>query len=374
VLWLKRIAVMAVLVGVFYGLHHALGYLLIDYVNRIILLCGVNVILAVSLNLINGTTGQFSIGHAGFMAVGAYATAFTAIHLENAFFPGANGDIDPFSQGAILCVSLLIGAALAGLAGVAVGVPSLRLRGDYLAIVTLGFGEIIRLLFNNAEFLGGALGYTGQALEIGPLELVAHEAKNIGLLFSGEPTVPVPHDAGRGMGLPLYSDLFWVLVWTVIVVVLIRNVTRSSFGRALRAIREDEIAADAVGIPTTRMKVLAFTLSSACAGIAGGLFAHLQGGVRPDDFKFDRSIDIIVMIILGGLGSTTGAVVGAIFVTVSLELTRDFGEYRLVLYALLLVFLMIVRPQGLFGAHELRLPFSKTALGKKELGKSAGKR
>jgi branched-chain amino acid transport system permease protein len=362
VLWVKRIAVMAVLVGVFYGLHHALSYLLIDYVTRIIMLCGVNVILAVSLNLINGTTGQFSIGHAGFMAVGAYATAFTAIHLENAFFPGANGEagaIGVFPQGVIFCASLLVGAALSGLAGVAVGVPSLRLRGDYLAIVTLGFGEIIRLLFNNAEFLGGALGYNGQALQIGPWEIIRHEANNIALAFAGEPTVPLPADVGRNLGVPMYTDLFWVMVWTTIVVVLLWNVTKSSFGRALRAIREDEIAADAVGIPTTRMKVLAFTLSSACAGIAGGLFAHLQGGVRPDDFKFDRSIDMIVMIILGGLGSTTGAIVGAIFVTVSLELTRDFGEYRLVLYALLLVFLMIVRPQGLFGTHELRLPFMK---------------
>lgn len=326
--WLKRLLVAALLVAAFYGATLAVEYVFIPYVVRIILLCGINVLLAVSLNLINGTTGQFSIGHAGFMAIGAYATGFTAISLENAFFPEAvaSGQMLGLGpQSLVFCSSLLVAALLAGLAGALVGIPSLRLRGDYLAIVTLGFGEIIRLVFNNAQFLGGALGYTG----------------------------------GRPLGLPLYTNFFWVACWVTLGVWLVRNLTFSGYGRILAAVRDDEIASDAVGIPTTRFKVMAFVIGSALAGVAGGLFAHLQGGIRPEDFRFERSIDMVVMIIIGGLGSITGAILGAIFVGVSLELTRDFGEYRLVAYAALLVLLMIVRPQGLLGTREFSLGLFK---------------
>jgi branched-chain amino acid transport system permease protein len=198
-------------------------------------------------------------------------------------------------------------------------VPSLRLKGDYLAVVTLGFGEIIRILFNNATFLGAATGY-----------------------FGNDPS-----------WLPIYTNFFWVYAWATLIVLLIRNVTFSQTGRSLLAIREDEIAAEAMATPTTRLKVQAFTLSAATAGIAGGLFAHMQAGIRPEDFKFEKSIDMIVMIIVGGLGSITGSVVGGIFVAVTLELMRDLSQYRLVIYALLLVVIMLVRPQGLFGSAEL---------------------
>jgi branched-chain amino acid transport system permease protein len=318
-MWMKRIAIFAALLGAFYGLGIVIEDNLIEYVVRILLFCGINAILAAGLNLINGTTGQFSIGHAGFMAVGAYSTAYTVIQLENTFFADTVGHLG-FAQVAIVFpIALLVGAVLAGLAGFVVGVPSLRLRGDYLAIVTLGFGEIIRLVFNNAHFLGGATGYSGD----------------------------------RALGLPVYTNFFWVATWSVLVIWLIGNLTYSSYGRALRAIREDEIAAEAVGIPTTRYKVLAFVISSASAGIAGGLFAHLQSTIRPDDFKFDRSIDMIVMIIVGGLGSVTGAVFGAIFVGITLELSRDLQQYRLVAYALMLVLLMLFRPQGILGKREL---------------------
>jgi len=140
-------------------------------------------------------------------------------------------------------------------------------------------------------------------------------------------------------------------------VTLIWNLTYSSYGRALAAIRDDEIAAEAAGIPTTRYKVLAFVVSAAAAGVAGGLFAHLQSTIRPDDFKFDRSIDMVVMIIVGGLGSVSGAVLGALFVSITLELTRDLSQYRLVTYALLLVLLMLFRPEGMLGTREVSLPF-----------------
>lgn len=317
-MWAKRAAASVCLLLAFYGLEQLVVDNLIEYVVRIILFCGINAILAVGLNLINGTTGQFSIGHAGFMAVGAYATSFSVIQLENWWFPGQAGQLGFLAITAIFTIALLVGALSAALAGLAVGVPSLRLRGDYLAIVTLGFGEIIRLVFNNALFLGGATGYSGD----------------------------------RALGLPLYTNLFWVLTWATIAIVLIGNLTYSSYGRALRAIRDDEIAAEAMGIPTTRYKVMAFVISSASAGIAGGLFAHLQSTIRPDDFKFDRSIDMIVMIIVGGLGSVTGAVLGAAIVGITLELTRDLQQYRLVAYALMLILLMLFRPQGMLGKRE----------------------
>ena len=315
--WPLRIALGLGLLGLLWLIGVGLDAVLIEYARRIILLAGINIILAVSLNLINGTTGQFSIGHAGFMAIGAYAAAFLGVQLapvfDGLFGPGA------ISDGVTLNLALLVGAASAGFAGLAVGLPSLRLRGDYLAIVTLGFGEIIRILFNNATFLGAATGYFGDS----------------------------------PAGLPTYTNFFWVYVWVVIVMTSIWNVTFSQTGRSLLAVREDEIAAEAMATPTTRVKILAFSLSAAGAGVAGGLFAHMQSGIRPEDFKFDKSIDMIVMIIVGGLGSVSGAALGGVFVAVSLELMRDLHQYRLVLYALLLVVIMLVRPEGLLGTREL---------------------
>jgi len=315
--WALRAGVGVLIVAGIYGAGVAAEAGFLEYVQRIVLLAGINVILAVGLNLINGTTGQFSIGHAGFMAVGAYAAAFLGVQLAPVLSGvlGAGGVADAVAFN----LALLGGALIAGVAGFLVGLPSLRLKGDYLAIVTLGFGEIIRILFNNAKFLGGATGYSGS-----------------------DPA-----------GLPQYTTFFWVYLWVFLVIALIRNVTFSQTGRSLSAIREDEIAAEAMATPTTRLKVLAFTLSAATAGIAGGLFAHMQAGVRPEDFKFDKSIDMIVMIIVGGLGSISGAALGGVFVAVSLELMRDLQEYRLVLYALLLVVIMLVRPEGLLGNREI---------------------
>jgi branched-chain amino acid transport system permease protein len=313
----RRLAVASATALVLYGVGLWLQDGLIEYVQRIVLLAGINVILAVGLNLINGTTGQFSIGHAGFMAVGAYGAAFFGVKLaplvQRLVGAGSVADAVTFN------VALLVGAVLAGLAGLLVGAPSLRLRGDYLAVVTLGFGEIIRISFNNAHFLGAATGYFGDS----------------------------------PAGLPAYTSFFWVYAWAIAIVILIRNLTFSQTGRSLAAIREDEIAAEAMATPTTRLKVLAFSISAATAGIAGGLFAYMQSGIRPEDFRFDKSIDMIVMIIIGGLGSISGAIVGGVFVAVTLELMRDLQQYRLVLYALLLIIIMLVRPEGLLGSREL---------------------
>jgi branched-chain amino acid transport system permease protein len=315
--WALRAGVFALTIALLYGLGLGVQAGLIEYVQRIVLLAGINVILAVGLNLINGTTGQFSIGHAGFMAVGAYASAYTGVHLAphvaSLFGNGALAD------GVTFNLALVVGALFAAATGVLVGLPSLRLKGDYLAIVTLGFGEIIRILFNNAQFLGAATGYFGDS----------------------------------AAGLPAYTSFFWVFFWAILVITCIRNLTFSQTGRSLVAIREDEIAAEAMATPTTRLKVLAFTLSAASAGIAGGLFAHMQSGIRPEDFRFEKSIDMIVMIIMGGLGSISGAALGGIFVAVSLELMRDLQQYRLVIYALLLIVIMLVRPEGLLGEREL---------------------
>jgi len=315
--WPLRFGVGAASIAALFGLSLLLEGGLIEYVQRIILLAGINVILAVSLNLINGTTGQFSIGHAGFMAIGAYGSAFAGVHIAP-LLAGVLGE-GKLSDAVTFNLSLIIGAALAGLSGFGVGLPSLRLKGDYLAIVTLGFGEIIRISFNNATFLGAATGY-----------------------FGNSPA-----------GLPAYTSLFWVYLWVALVIIATWNVTFSQTGRSLLAIREDEIAAEAMATPTTRLKILAFSLSAAGAGIAGGLFAHMQAGIRPEDFRFEKSIDMIVMIIVGGLGSVSGAAIGGVFVAVSLELMRDLNQYRLVLYALLLVVIMLVRPEGVLGTREL---------------------
>ncbi len=317
----RRLAIASAIALSLYGVGLLLQEGLIEYAQRIVLLAGINIILAVGLNLINGTTGQFSIGHAGFMAVGAYGAAYAGVKLgpvvQGALGPGDLADAVTFN------VALLIGASLAGLTGLLVGAPSLRLRGDYLAVVTLGFGEIIRISFNNATFLGAATGYFGDS----------------------------------PAGLPAYTTFFWVFGWAITIVVLIRNLTFSQTGRSLIAIREDEIAAEAMATPTTRLKVLAFSISAASAGTAGGLFAYMQSGIRPEDFRFDKSIDMIVMIIIGGLGSISGAIVGGVFVAVTLELMRDLQQYRLVLYALLLIVIMLVRPQGLLGGRELTAGF-----------------
>lgn len=283
------------------------------YQTLVLRYVGVNVVLAVSLNVVNGFTGQFSLGHAGFMSVGAYATAKTMLVLADqqlTFLPVAASDAVLFG------FALLVGMAAASVAGLLVGMPSLRLRGDYLAIVTLGFGEIIRSLIQATppSFLGASLGLSG---------------------------------------LPLRTNLMWVGTGAVAVVVMARRLAVSTQGRALFAIREDEVAAEAMGVDTTGYKVRAFVISAAFAGLAGGLIAHSVGAIEPTSFDFKRSMEAVVMVVLGGLGSITGSVVAAAGLTVALELLREFQDYRMVAYALMLVLLMLARPQGLFGTREV---------------------
>jgi branched-chain amino acid transport system permease protein len=301
------------------ALSAALPRVLNPYVFQILILCGINVILAVSLNLVNGFTGQFSIGHAGFMAIGAYTSAVLSMRV----FPGVLVDMEAahvpavLAQGAVLLVATLGGGALAALAGWAVGLPSLRLRGDYLAIVTLGFGEIIRVIILNLDAIGGARGLSG---------------------------------------VPTYTNFFWVAVWILAVVGVSYNLLGSTHGRAMLAIREDEIAAEALGVPTTRYKVMAFVVSAFFAGVAGALYAHFLSYLNPSTFTFIKSIEIITMIVLGGLGSVSGAVIAAIVLTCLPEFLRPVKDFRMVIYSLLLIILMITRPTGLLGTRELPKP------------------
>ena len=306
-LWLGAVLVLAALEPNLRGLIGAYNY-------HILVLVGVNIILAVSLNLINGFTGQFSIGHAGFYAVGAYTSAALVRYAG----PPVRILISSFStvaQDAVLLLMGLLGAALvAGLAGLAVGIPSLRLRGDYLAIVTLGFGEIIRVLILNIDAIGGARGFSG---------------------------------------IPQLSNFFWVYLFVLITIATVHNLVSSSYGRAFVSIRDDEIAAEAMGVDTTRFKVLSFVISSMFAGIAGGLFGHFTMYLHPNSFTFVASFYVIIMIVIGGLGSIEGAVLGAVVFTVVLEMFRGFGAFRLINFSVLLVLIMIYRPEGLLGSWTL---------------------
>jgi branched-chain amino acid transport system permease protein len=315
----KRAAWLAGVVAGLIALDLALPRVLNPYLIQIVVLCGINVVLAVSLNLINGFTGQFSIGHAGFMAVGGYGSAMVTIHLGQRWAAAlaAVGVPAVGAQGFALLIALLAGGLLAAIAGYLVGLPSLRLRGDYLAIVTLGFGEIIRVLILNVDAVGGARGLPG---------------------------------------IPGWANLFWVGLAVVAVVMLSRHLALSTHGRALFAIRDDEVAAEALGVDTTRYKVLAFVIGAFFAGIAGGLFAHFLSYLNPNSFTFLKSIEVIAMVVLGGMGSISGAVLAAIILTLLPEVLRPVKDYRMVLYSLMLIVLMITRPQGLLGSREISLP------------------
>ena len=337
------------------------------YNQQIIALAGINIILAVSLNLINGITGQFSLGHAGFMAIGAYSCAAFVVFAEPYL---------PFTQAALFPIGLLVGAIAAGIAGFLVGLPSLRLRGDYLAIVTLGFGQIIISIIRNIEAVGGASGFSN---------------------------------------LPKLSTLSWIFAMVIGCLLCVRNLADSNLGRSMRAVRDDEIAAEAAGIDTTRVKVLAFVVSAMWAGVAGGLQAHYLQLAHPNDFTFLKSIEVVVMVVLGGLGSISGCTITAVALRFLEERLREPGwalivgvalvalaaalslpnyraqmqagvrgwvlwlrwplvsllglalariyaydwigenvnSLRYIIYALILIVLMLLRPQGLLGRSEI---------------------
>lgn len=289
------------------------------YYARIISLIGINIVLAVSLNLINGLAGQFSLGHAGFMAVGGYTATYLTVYYGTAIAGLFGSTLDAaVGSSIVMLASLVAGACAAAAAGFVVGLPSLRLKGDYLAIVTLGFGEIIRVVILNVPAVGGATGFTD--------------------------AVPI-------------TNFFWIYAMAILTIVVVRNIATSTFGLALAAIRSDEVAAEAMGIDTTRGKVLAFVISSALAGVAGGLSGQLFANpLNPQNLNFVKSIEVVVMIVLGGIGSTTGAVFGAAALTILPEALRGFDRQfpglRMVIYALLLILMMLFRPQGVLGRHE----------------------
>ncbi|MBC9783036.1 branched-chain amino acid ABC transporter permease [Heliobacterium chlorum] len=268
-----------------------------DYYKLNLFLICINIILAVSLNIINGMTGQFSIGHAGFMAIGAYGSAIMTLKLGYPF-----------------AVGILVGAVAAALCGILVGLPTLRLKGDYLAIATLGFGEIIRVVILNIDYVGGAAGLNG---------------------------------------ISQYTDWPWIFSLTVITVLVIKNFMTSTHGRACISIRENEIAAETMGIDITRYKVIAFTMGAFFAGVAGALHAHYFYTIQPTTFGFLKSFDILVYVVLGGLGSMTGSVIAATGLTILSAYLQDYAELRMVIYSLLLIVVMLVRPQGLLGTAEL---------------------
>ncbi|QXT64031.1 branched-chain amino acid ABC transporter permease [Tessaracoccus palaemonis] len=277
-----------------------------DYIFAIIVTICINIILASSLNLVTGFTGQFSLGHAGFMALGAYTCALITMHFDSVF---------GFALG------ILGGAVVSALVGALVGLPTLRLRGDYLAIATLGMAEIIRVILLNLGITNGAAGLSG---------------------------------------IPQYADWNWVFGLTAVTLIVLWNYIRSSHGRRAIAVREDEIAAEAIGINTTAVKVQAFTIGAFFAGIGGGLYATYFYVIKPDQFGFLKSIDILVIVVLGGLGSLSGTVVAAIVLALVSTVLADFSDIRMIIYSLILVLIMIFRPGGLMGSKEI----TDTVLGK----------
>lgn len=398
----------AILIGVV--MHRVVGPLAGGFATNVLIVIGINIMLAVSLNIVNGFTGQFSIGHAGFMAIGGYASAaivyYGSIKMWGSAdfaggalsWTGAEAYVGPLiGKGDVLfVVACLAGGLVAAAAGYVVGLPSLRLRGDYLAIVTLGFGEIVRVILQ------------GTNDQIPPWQ--AAKANNVGWY-----ELPWMLGGPKGFNLlPTYSTMFWVYLFTVLTLIGVYRLKMCSSGRAFLSIREDEIASQAMGVDVTANKVRAFVLSSFIAGVAGGLYALYIGTISAADLGFQKSFDVVIMVVLGGLGSISGAALAAVLLSLLPELLRDpspvislrpygvalaimfaivaiimtmrnrrtrrwwwamgwmliivglisaidlavvrgidLGKYRMIIYALLLILVMIARPQGLFGVNEV---------------------
>jgi len=283
------------------------------YYYQLFVIACINVIMAVSLNLVTGCAGQLSLGHAAFMGIGAYTAAIVTLSWDVPFV-----------------LALISGSVSAAFFGLLLGLPTLRLRGDYLAIATLGFGEIIRVAILNLEITGGAFGLRG---------------------------------------IPKETNLPIAFTSAVAVCLASKRLTKSRFGRALTAIREDEVAARAVGINSTFYKVSAFVISASCAGIAGGLFAHWFRYLNPSSFAFAESIEVLSMVVLGGIGSPEGSVMGALVLTFVPEFLRGLSsfvsQYRMLFYGALLVIMMLIRPQGLVSADASSKGFHLAGIGKK---------
>ena len=290
-----------------------------EYYRGILITIGINIILATSLNIVCGYLGQLPLGHAGFMAVGAYAGAIfmKSTPVAALLRAGNHAAVIPY-----IIIAVILSAVVAGVFGLIIGIPALRLKGDYLAIITLGFGEIIRVVLTNIDSV-------------------------LGFKFT--------YGASGLARIPKFTSLNVIFVFTAICLFLIHVFMKSRHGRAVLSIRDNEIAAESVGINTTFYKTLAFVFSAMLAGIAGCLYAGYIGSLYPSTFKFMKSIEILVMVVLGGMGSMLGSVISAVVLTALPEVLRSFSEYRMVVYSLALVLMMLFRPKGLMGTYDFSM-------------------
>ena len=305
--------------------------LLDPYYQLVLMFIGVNIILSASLNLINGYMGEFSCGHAGFMAVGAYVSSVLSVWLFTRDGKLGAGLLPPELAVYLFPAILLAGTVAAALAGLLVAIPSFRTRGDYLAIITLAVNYIVKSIIENTEAVGGARGFMGMKKVVNAMTEVA--------------------------------DLPWMMIWvmigTVFTLLVIRRFVSSTYGKGIVAIRDDEIAAELMSVNTRRLKMVAFMLSSGLAGLAGGLFAHILGYINPGSFTIMKSTECLVMVYLGGMGSLSGSVLSAVGFTLLLELLRPLELIKWVVVPFMLILLMLFRPEGIMGSRELSDLFPK---------------
>jgi len=295
------------------------------YVQLVLMYVGINIILSTSLNIVNGYMGEFSVGHAGFMAVGAYITSILNVMLftgSSIFGPPL---LSPSSAIYLFPLTLIAGGVAAALAGLLVAVPSFKTRGDYLAIITLAVNYIVKSSIENIQPIGGARGFMGMRNVIDSMQAVVN----------------------------LPWTMIWVLISVGATVWIIHRLVNSTYGKGIVALRDDEIAAEIMGVNTRRMKIVAFMLSSGLAGIAGGLFAHVLGYINPGTFTIMKSTEALVMVYLGGMGSLSGSVMSAIIFTLALEAFRPLQVIKWVIVPFLLILLMIFRSEGIMGQREL---------------------
>ncbi len=298
-----------VLALVIYGVMMGLmaGGILNSYWEGIFVLCGINIILATSLNLATGYLGQLTLGHAGFMSVGAYTSALLSIYMNMPFF-----------------ASLLLGALAAAVVGMLIGIPILRLKGDYLCIITLAFNEIIRVIMVNLSITNGSKGL---------------------------------------IGIPRNTDFTIVFISMAVTIFVIYSIVKSRHGRAIISVREDETASELTGIPVTYYKIMAFTVSAFFAGLAGGLYAHYMTVILPVTFDYNKSVEILVMVVLGGMGNLKGSIIAALALTILPQVLISFSQYRMLIYAIVLILAMIMKEKNVGEIIRKYLPFLK----KKEL-------
>ena len=296
------------------------------YIQLVMMFIGINIILSSSLNIINGYMGEFSCGHAGFMAVGAYVTSILNVWLfasDRVFGPAVFSEIWALI---LFPVTLIIGGLAAAVVGILVAIPSFKTRGDYLAIITLAVNYIIKSAIENIQSIGGARGFMGMRKVVNAMSDV--------------------------WDIPWM--LIFILIFTGLTVWIIWRFVSSTYGKGIIAIREDEISAEIMSVNTRQMKITAFMLSSGLAGIAGGLFAHILGYINPGSFTIMKSTEVMVMVYLGGMGSLSGSVISAVLFTILLELLRPLQVIKWIVIPLMLILLMMFRPEGIMGNREIR--------------------